>query len=292
MPTDIDYAVIAEVMIASNEAETAIIDTGCAKAVGGSKWIASYIKTLDPDDKKHARSIQSKAKFKFGDGKVYKSKCKHICPIYLGGRRKFIIFDEVNCDIPLLISLELVKKMDLRIRFKHDTAKLPGGPKFRLNVSKGHYWASIGKQSSLRDVIGIDQHLDNDESNAESNEEDDDNEEMETLISVSNIQRVLVANVFDQGKVEQQIFKLHIQMAHPPLERFIKRLKTGRAWKEKMMQMVEKLYQNCESKKCRARKETKFVRKTAFRHAERLGQLVAMDLKIRSRGGKGHDILY
>ena len=121
MPTDIDYAVIAEVMIASNEAETAIIDTGCATAVGGSKWIASYIKTLDPDDKKHARSIQSKAKFKFGDGKVYKSKCKHICPIYLGGRRKFIIFDEVNCDIPLLISLELVKKSTIQQSF-------PGGP--------------------------------------------------------------------------------------------------------------------------------------------------------------------
>ena len=75
------------------------------------------------------KRCKSKAKFKFGDGKMYKSKCKYICPIYLGGQRKFISFDEVDCEIPLLISLELVKKMDLRIRFKLDTAKLPGGPK-------------------------------------------------------------------------------------------------------------------------------------------------------------------
>ena len=52
---------------------------------------------------------------------------------------------------------------------------------------------------------------------------------METLIGKSNIKQVLVENVFDEGKVEQQILKLHIQMAHPPLEQCVKRLKTGYA---------------------------------------------------------------
>ena len=103
---------------------------------------------------------------------------------------------------------------------------------------------------------------------------------METLICVSNRKRVLVANVFDEGKIEQQILKLHVQMAHPIMERFIKRLKTGRAWEDKMLSMIEKIYHNCESKSCRARKETQYVRKVAFRHAEKLGDLVAMDLII------------
>ena len=35
-----------------------------------------------------------------------------------------------------------------------------------------------------------------------------------------------------------------------------------------------------------------YVRKVAFRHAEKLGDLVVMDLKSRKRGGHGRDILY
>ena len=34
---------------------------------------------------------------------------------------------------------------------------------------------------------------------------EDDNEAMEILICVTNIKRVLVANVFDEGKIEQHI---------------------------------------------------------------------------------------
>ena len=94
MPPNINYADITEVLIATSENEAAIIDTGCSKAVGGSKWVASYLKTLDPEDRKHLKRFKSKAKFKFGDGKVYKSKCKYICPIYLGGQRKLISFDD------------------------------------------------------------------------------------------------------------------------------------------------------------------------------------------------------
>ena len=65
----------------------------------------------------------------------------------------YIIFDEVKCDIPLLLSLQLVRKMDLRIRFKHDTAKIPNEPKFRLKEANGHYWVNIGKESSIKDII-------------------------------------------------------------------------------------------------------------------------------------------
>ena len=125
MPSNVNYADIAEVMKATGENETAIIDTGCSKAVVGSMWVASY---MDTGDRKHMKRFKSRAKFKFGDGKVYKSKCKYICSIYLVGQRKFISFDEVDCEIQLLISFELVKKMDLRIRFKLDTTKLPRGP--------------------------------------------------------------------------------------------------------------------------------------------------------------------
>ena len=81
-------------------------------------------------------------------------------------------------------------------------------------------------------------------------------------------------------------------MAHPPMDRMISRIKTVKAWTNEMQQIVEDIYASCSSKACRARKETQFVRKVAFRHAQNLGDLVAADLKIRSAKGKGRDILY
>lgn len=101
-----------------------------------------------------------------------------------------------------------------------------------------------------------------------------------------------MSKVFDSGKVKEQLLKLHIQMAHAPYERFVKRLKLGKAWTEDMELTVKEIYKNCGSKICRSRKETQFVKKVAFRNAEKLGDLVAMDLKVRSRNGKGRDILY
>ena len=78
---------------------------------------------------------------------------KYICPIYVAGARKLIKFDEVGYDLPLLISLDLAKSMDLRISFKHDTAHLPSGEQFKLHIAKGHYWMSVGKKASVDDIL-------------------------------------------------------------------------------------------------------------------------------------------
>ena len=107
-----------------------------------------------------------------------------------------------------------------------------------------------------------------------------------------DICETLVANVFDKDKIQSQLHELHIQMAHPPMDRMISRIKTAKAWDKEMQQIVEDIYASCCSKSCRARNETQFVRKFAFRHAQKLGDLEAVNLKIRSAKGKGWDILY
>ena len=288
MPENVKYAEFSQVLLTNKTKDKAIIDTGCAKAVAGSGWVRNQKTSILPEDQKYVRMEKSSSKFRFGDGLVYKSKGRHIRPIYIGGQRKFIIFDEVDCDIPLLISLELVKRMDLQIRFKHDFAQLPGGPKFKLILDKGHYWMSVDKESSLKDIVEEDL-VEDVECQAE--EHNEDTEERSDADFVKMVHEVMTATVFDEGRVNQQLEKLHIQMAHPPKERFVSRLKLGRAWKEEMGLQVDKIYLKCKSKNCRARKETQAVRKVAFRHSQSLGDLVAVDLKIRSRGGR-KDILY
>ena len=81
--------------------DKAIIDTGCSKAVTGSKWIRGFFALLDEDDRKQVQKIKGTASFAFGDGSVCKSLGKHICPIYIAGARKFIKFHEVGYDLPL-----------------------------------------------------------------------------------------------------------------------------------------------------------------------------------------------
>ena len=259
MPGCVNYTGIVKKFLASKVKNKGILDTGCAKAVAGSAWIGPYMEGMGPDDKKHVKKMKSNAKFKFGDGRVYKSLARYICPIYMGGVQRFIVFDEVSCSIPLLISLELAKRMDLRISFKHDTAQLPGGPKFRLIMENGRYWTSVGKESSLEDVITPEEnHEDmNEDLNVETQEAD-----VETVLCINSINRILVSKVFDEGKVKEQLLKLHIQMAHAPYERFVKRLKLGKAWTEDMEPTVKEIYKNCGSKICRSRKETQFVKKS------------------------------
>ena len=48
-----------------------------------------------------------------------------------------------------------------------------------------------------------------------------------------------------------------------------------------MQETVKKIYKDCKSVDCRARKSTQHVRKVAFRVALNLGDIVTLDLKIR-----------
>ena len=101
---------------------------------------------------------------------------------------------------------------------------------------------------------------------------------------------VLVTDkVFDEDKVEVQLEKLHIQMAHTTIEKMSHEIKKAGAWKPEMQDILNDIQAKCKSKKCRSRGQTQYTRKTAFRQYEKLGDLVSMDLKIR-HGRK--DVLY
>ena len=284
-----DVNMSSRILLAYDNNLRAIMDTGCSRALAGSNWIKSFHSQISKEDLKQVQKFPSNAVFKFGDGHRHKSNTIWVFPVYFGGLRKRIAFDEVNAAIPLLISLDIVRRLGLETRHKHDMARVEDAtPWFKLHLDKGHHWMSLLKQDSINDILP-------DQANMVMDDVDPspvwlvEDEEVQVILTVKHTKKLLVNGVFDEGKMKSQLNNLHIQMAHAPMERFTSTLKIGKAWTPDMQEIVEEIYKDCSSVDCRARKSTQRVRKVAFRTAMNLGDIVAVDLKIRYQK---KDILY
>ena len=51
----------------------------------------------------------------------------------------------------------------------------------------------------------------------------------------------------------EQVKKLHFQMAHPPKANLVKMIKTAGLWEDSTEELVDKVYEECKFKDCRAR---------------------------------------
>ena len=100
--------------------DKAIIDSGCSKSVAGSAWFQGFMETLSTQDKKAILKCESGAKFKFGGHGIYQSQALVTAPVYVGGKRIFIRFDIVETDIPLLISLKVMKRLEMNTQYSKD----------------------------------------------------------------------------------------------------------------------------------------------------------------------------
>ena len=117
-----------------------VLDRGCVRSVCGKKWLESYVKSLAPDNVKSIQEVPSHTRFRFGvGGLVYESE-KHVkFPALIGTRKVFLEADLIDCDLPLLLSKESMKKADTHINFKNDEVTMLG-QKLKLKfTSSGHY---------------------------------------------------------------------------------------------------------------------------------------------------------
>ena len=243
----------------------AIVDTGCAKSVAGKLWVQRFISSIEKQDRCYIKNYPGKAKFRFGSGRTFSSVCLWRVPVYVGGKIRIMMFDEIDSDIPLLMSLPCMKKLSMMIDCKTDTAVVDDGVRTKLHrFDNGgqHYWISLSKEDALKDLEAVKQ---------------------------TNESILVAQQVFDDTNMKTQLEKLHIQMAHSTVEKITKEIKKADLWKPEMVDILQEIQSKCKSKKCRSRGQTQFVRKTAFRQFEKFGDLVSMDLKIRP-GRK--DILY
>ena len=89
---------------------TAILDSGCTKTVCGAVWLDCYLNSLSTEDKKLVKTEDSSTKFRFGSGDPVPSIKRVIMPAEISGKKIFIRTEVVECDLPLLLSKEAMKR--------------------------------------------------------------------------------------------------------------------------------------------------------------------------------------
>ena len=107
---------IHEVNFTNAVDDAVIIDSGCARSCSGKSWTETFLRTLSEYDCLKVSRQDSKARFRFGSGKSVTSMYYVIAPVYIGGMRKYLGWDVVDLDLPLLLSLPVLKKMDVVVQ--------------------------------------------------------------------------------------------------------------------------------------------------------------------------------
>merc|ERR1711867_207586 len=116
----------------------------------------------------------------------------------------------------------------------------------------------------------------------EKNAEGQDNNESKDEEEGGN--ENLMVKVFEDPKSwKDELKKLHSQMCHAPVRRIKTNLERGNVWKPEMESILIDIERKCKVNDCRSRAGGQRGRKpvVSFPKALRVGQSVAMDLKIR-----------
>ena len=96
----------------------AILDSGCQRSDYGNIAMDSMVLALNKEDREDGKVFKSNAKFKFGDGGIHSSLRTWRLPIYISGRKRYILMDIVDShELPPLLSLSLMKNLGLTISY-------------------------------------------------------------------------------------------------------------------------------------------------------------------------------
>ena len=199
------------VNLVASAPDKAVADSGCEQAVSGVRWMSDYYEQLSDQDKDDVKILPSSSSFKFGPGPLFMSQGVVIMPAYIAGFRKELAFDIVSADIPLLLSLQNLKSLDLTIQYSKlgtDTAT-HNGVKFELELTQGHHWLSLSKAGSIRSIL----------SQEKGHSAAEDSQVLSVIRSVNNEPKssFLTKNsVFssDEKSCLQELRKVHTMQGH------------------------------------------------------------------------------
>ena len=254
-----DQVNVKQILVTSHLKNEAVMDTGCSRCCAGIEWTDNYLKDLSEVDKKYVQVRPSQSRFKFGDDQVYVSRGFVVAPIYFGGKRKMLGWDKIEAKIPLLISLKVMMKLGLTLKFREEGPNVAEfeGTKIDLAMREGHIWVNVSppEQQFLSQ------------------------QEHDVLLTSKQLKKT-------------DITKLHVQMAHPPKEKLIRIISRAGHWDEDIKRTVDEIYEECLSKDCRARDACQKMRKVGCRLPEKVGDMVCADLKIAGKNSSDKDILY
>ena len=228
----------------------AILDCGCVKSVCGSKWLDIYTQSLSKDEQEQIDEKPSNARFRFGvGGPVYTSERKINLPAILGKKKVLIETDIIDCDLPLLLSKESMKRAETEICFKNDEVSMLGERLKLQFTSSGHYAVPLGHDQLKNKKM-----------------------EMEEVF--------LALEELDKDNKLKACRKLHIQFGHARASRLQDLLKDANVTDKETLDMVKEVEEKCET--CTKFRKPQLRPVVGFALAKDFNDMVSMDLKFHN----------
>jgi len=219
----------------------ALLDSGCSKTVCGTQWYESFLETLSEKEMSQIKKEDSSAVFKFGDGKLFRSKSCITFPCVMNGRHITITTDVVECNIPLLLSRSSMKKAGMKINLVDDTAVVFEKRMKLSTTASGHYIVPIYRPPTCDRVSSV-------------------------LLSCG------------EQDVTKTALKLHKQFAHPAPERLKKLLcNSGRTGAD-LLRAVEEVSRSCQT--CMRYRKPHSKPIVSMPMSQTFNETVSMDLKM------------
>ncbi|XP_035684716.1 uncharacterized protein LOC118421507 [Branchiostoma floridae] len=219
----------------------AVLDSACSSTVCGVSWLKKYLSVLDETRRQYVKKDTSSHVFKFGGGEKLPSLGKYSIPATMADKDVLIVTDVVDSDIPLLLSLDSMRKADIVLHTREDKATI-FGKSVNLNLTtSGHYCVSLVSDS----------------------------------IEVSEVMKVDLEE--DMSKTRMKLLHLHRQFAHPNAEKLTQLLKGANSWKKHYAPILQEIAHSCDVCKRFQRGPARPV--AALPKSTRFNQVVAMDLK-------------
>ena len=224
-----------------------VVDSGCIQTVCGQAWLDSYMESLSHKDKKSIVSERSSGRYRFGSGALFKSLKRVTLPVYLGKLRTRISTDVVECEIPLLLSKNSLKKGGGTLDFVSDRMKILGQDLNLSTTSSGHYYLELSRSldGPIEDVRDI-------------------------LFAIKE-------GDLDSPNINKTATKWHKQFGHPPAHKLKELLNRAKIHNKELNNAIEKVTDNCTTCIIYKKPPTKPI--VAFPLASHFNQTVALDLK-------------
>ena len=229
----------------------AVIDTGCPKTVCGTQWLDVYLESLSSKDRNHIRCKRSSNRFRFGDGKTYKSQKRVTIPIFIKDQKHYLNVDVVDICIPLLISRDTLERASARIDVGQNTIRFVGIELPLINSSSGHLCLPIGRTCNP--------------SHTESKRV------LDSLFSSP------FGFYTDDADLKQKVIKLHKQFAHPLPDKLIKLVENSGVDDPNVSTVIREVSSQCDV--CRRFKRRPLKPAVGFPLATQFNETVALDLK-------------
>ena len=224
----------------------AIIDSGCSRTVCGRPWLNTYLDTLSRSDHLLVEKHPDDSKFRFGDGDIMHSKELIVIPVQFGSQQVKLMTCVVDCDVPLLLSRESLKRAEAHIDFKLDKVVLFGEQTDVVISSTGHLCLPLLCKAPKQRV--------------------------KQVLFSSPLQE-------DDPKAnEKKIIKLHKQFAHPSSDRLKHLIHDSGVSNSDIDGIVDQVSADCDV--CKRYRKPPPRPVVSFPLANEFNQVVAMDIKF------------